>query len=458
MVPSCNRQTIQPPALDAYTFQSEQFITTMGLNIYDGALWSIAVALLGEVGLAEQYENGIFAPSKTCQFGNLRGNAPCKGVIVEGQCSDPDQAGVCGFCYGVGSNKTMSKDNAWTFRSISDYWSLQGTIDARCPELKHEWTWNDYKPILGENAWANLIGPLQVAFRKYGSVAAIPADDISLKLALAFMPSLDSQYFPSIGAVAFAPRNTLSDPTRDLGFDISLENNISLLGGLKALRYILQQKNIYTQFIPQLNKLIGGIEGFARMAFDSNLGYFRQGGVFNKDGSFAWGNDPQTQFAVDCQTWTISQLGYNWMTANLGAGSFERVWNKTKELGGYHYTSANGQVEGLGFTKNSNDQVFSGEWTFGAINMLRIIAAESGNTRHADEAAHLRHQIEMKLTEDAVIDGVKTRTVRYCNKRYWIPFGWFGNPLPSMASTAWAVFNDANFNPLHLGGGFTSQY
>lgn len=57
--------------------------------------------------------------------------------------------------------------------------------------------------------------------------------------------------------------------------------------------------------------------------------------------------------------------------------------------------------------------------------MLRIIAAESGNNKHADEAAHLRQQIEFKLTEDAVIDGVKTRAVRYCNKRYWIPFGWF---------------------------------
>lgn len=28
---------------------------------------------------------------------------------------------------------------------------IKGTLDARCPELKHEWTWNDYKPILGKD-------------------------------------------------------------------------------------------------------------------------------------------------------------------------------------------------------------------------------------------------------------------------------------------------------------------
>jgi hypothetical protein len=30
------------------------------------------------------------------------------------------------------------------------------------------WTWNDYRPVLGENSWANLLAPLQVAYQKYG--------------------------------------------------------------------------------------------------------------------------------------------------------------------------------------------------------------------------------------------------------------------------------------------------
>jgi hypothetical protein len=47
-VPSCNNQMIQPAQLDAYTFETERFITTIGLNIYDGATWAMALAVLGE--------------------------------------------------------------------------------------------------------------------------------------------------------------------------------------------------------------------------------------------------------------------------------------------------------------------------------------------------------------------------------------------------------------------------
>jgi hypothetical protein len=36
----------------------------------------------------------------------------------------------------------------------------------------------------------------------------------------------------------------------------------------------------------------------------------------------------------------------------------------------------------------------------------------------------------------------------YASKRYMIPFGWFANPLPSTASTSWAVMLHYNFNPL----------
>jgi hypothetical protein len=48
MVPQCDHKVIQPPALDAYTFETERYIASSGLNIYDGACWSVALALLGE--------------------------------------------------------------------------------------------------------------------------------------------------------------------------------------------------------------------------------------------------------------------------------------------------------------------------------------------------------------------------------------------------------------------------
>lgn len=39
---------VQPPQLDDYTFETERWITTLGLNIYDGATWAMALAILGE--------------------------------------------------------------------------------------------------------------------------------------------------------------------------------------------------------------------------------------------------------------------------------------------------------------------------------------------------------------------------------------------------------------------------
>jgi len=351
----------------------------------------------------------------------------------------------------------MAKDNAWTFRVISDSYKVDGSIDQRCPELKQAWTWNDYKPVLGENSWAYIIGPLQVAFRKYGGAQQIPNGDISIQLALSMLPSIQAQFVPSVGGVYYAPKNTLSDPKTDLGYDISLENNMSLLAGLKALRWLLQTKNLYTQFIPQISRIIDGIEGFAKAAFSPNLGYFRQGGSIQADGSFQWSSGQQS-FAVDCQTWTMTVLGANKVNSWFGGGAVERIWNKTKELGGYHYQPGSGVVDGLGYAANSADQAFSGEWTFGALNMLRVMAAELNIPQYNEEAKAMRLHIESQLTEDQVVNGVRTRAVRYVNKRYWIPFGWWGNPLDSLASTSWAVFLDMNWNPLHLGGGYTSQY
>lgn len=35
----------------------------------------------------------------------------------------------------------------------------------------------------------------------------------------------------------------------------------------------------------------------------------------------------------------------------------------------------------------------------------------------------------------------------YASKRYFIPFGWYTNPIQSMASTTWVLMPDYNFNP-----------
>lgn len=155
--------------LNNYEFQTEQMLTGTGLNIYDGGLRAMGLSLLGKQDDATDYLK-IIETGATCQFSDIRGDAPCKGVLVTGKCHDPEHTGSCGFCYGDGTapESSLPTSNAWTFRMIADYWALDGTVDARCPDKNHRWTWNDYRPVLGENSWANLLAPLQVAILKYG--------------------------------------------------------------------------------------------------------------------------------------------------------------------------------------------------------------------------------------------------------------------------------------------------
>jgi len=339
---------------------------------------------------------------------------------------------------------------------ISDYYALQGTADARCPTLNIEWTWNDYRPILGENAWAFLTGPLQVAYIKYGSITAIPATDISITGALNFLPSL-TKMMTSIGAVSYSPKNTIGFNNSDSGYSVSTENNVSLLGGLKMLRYILTQKNINMDQIPIIDGLITSIMGYLKSAYNPSLGFFVQGGTFDSNGNWNW-NTGSSDFAVDCQTWTLSVLGPNTVDNWFGAGTTANLWVTAKKLGGYNYLIFDGSVQGMGFSYNSNDQVFSGEWTFGAINMLKVLASITGNSSYSDEASNMRDNIAQQLTQTITINNVACPGVNYANKRYYIPFGWWANPLLSTASTGWAVMVDSNFNPFYLGGAYQTDY
>jgi len=287
----------------------------------------------------------------------------------------------------------------------------------------------------------------------FGTIQAIPVDDMAFKIAVNFLESLPIMVEPSVGGLYYSPKNTLMTPTLDTGFNLSVENNVSLLGGLKALLYIFQTRNIYPTYIPTIQTLMTGIYKFLRNSYSPSSGFFRQGGTV-VSGQFQWNEE----FAVDCQTWTMGQLGPKMVNSWFGAKTAENIWNMTKKLGGYNYVSWSNTIDGLGFSVNGNAEAFSGEWTAGGINMLRVFASELNEPAFAAEGEHMRKQIEFKLTEDQTIDGVETRAVKYCNKRYWIPFGWWANPLDSIASTAWATLLDANFNPLHLGGGYNTTY
>eukprot|EP01128_Nolandella_sp_AFSM9_P011987 TRINITY_DN8868_c0_g1_i1.p1 TRINITY_DN8868_c0_g1~~TRINITY_DN8868_c0_g1_i1.p1 ORF type:complete len:554 (+),score=122.11 TRINITY_DN8868_c0_g1_i1:35-1663(+) len=457
-VPECDNQMIQPGPLNAYAFQTEEMIVRFGLNIYDGAVWMTALSVLGEYAPTFNYFDEVLVKHKTCQWQSTMGDAPCKGVECFGECKDTG-GGTCGLCYGPrGKNNRLAGNLAWFFKSISPLYRIEGNIDKRCPKLGRPWTWNSWQPVLGENSWARLIGPLQSAYLKVGKDMSKFPDDV-IRFALNYLPSLKQMLIPEIGAVLYTPYNSYgikASCTGDGGAEISTENQASTLAGLLMLRQILTEKNVYTSKLALVNTLITNIRGFMKSSWNAEKKFFKNGGLYNYETKeFKWFND----FAVDCQTWSVSVLGPSYMEDAFGVSSVIANWNATKTLGGYNYNPRTNTADGLGYDgSNSESRVLSGEWTFGAINMLRTLANiytdPNVQAPLRSEADTMRATIERLLTMDVPMDGGKFKAIKYANKRYFIPFGWYSNSLPSTASTGWGVFADADFNPLYLGGEF----
>ena len=47
---------------------------------------------------------------------------------------------------------------------------------------------------------------------------------------------------------------------------------------------------------------------------------------------------------------------------------------------------------------------------------------------------------------------VRSEPYLYSSRRYLVPFGWYGNPLPSTSSTAWAILVADHYDPFGYGG------
>ena len=460
----CNNEVISIANQDAYTFQTEKWLSTMGTNIYDAAVWCMAVSLLGQGANCSAYMANVLVGAKTIQFTNIRGTAPCNGVQYLDQCTSN-----CGFCYGD-SAVSLGSDNAYFFRMIADYWAIQGTVDARCPHLNHMWTWNDYKPVLGENAWAQLLGPAQHAMMTANFDASkIPDDHPIFKLGIPFLSTLDTMKVGMTGAFYYTPWNTWFGFTKEsmvIGATFSIENLASLTAGLQGLQYILQNKpsSQWAGNLPRVTGYLTGLMKILKESWDPSRKFFRQGGTYTKaTGTIQWTQAGQTDFAVDCQTWVASILGTPLMDASFGAGSAYNLWQLTKQLSGWNCPST-GKFCGVGYTYNTiSGSVLSGEWTYGAINWLKVMIADSGYDAARigslqDDVNTMQAAIATYLYTTASIRSGTYKSVKYADRRYFIPFGWWANSLPSTASTGWAAMVEAEYNPFSVNRGSSRGY
>jgi len=374
---------------------------------------------------------------------------------------------------------------------------------------------NDWKPIMGENVWAAFIGPLQAMWiqnctklggynvthnktdmpdgnclRHFETFEDAPSQ---IQLGMSIFPALNEMQSP-LGSMYHCPKGSSLFPPDDSKdgeeTNVSNENNVSAMAAFKMFWQIMFNRTVGTtdtklvKAKSDITKLIQGLDKwFTKYLIRSattpkgTTSVASQGGHVTFTGTY--NEAPFTQpsgFAVDCQTWGMLVLGQKYIDDAYGAGMAYNVWQKTKELSGYF--DPNGDLGGVGYTnlcngtnadENCKHEIWSAEWTFGAIFMAERLSYEYGKAGEAQYSADLKKDADsmrkllrqpMKRGKDSewIGGGLEQEdgSYLYANDRFFIPWGWYANPIGATCSTSWSVMDNFNFNPFTLGGGWES--
>ncbi len=516
---------------EGYALQLERLNMTHGAVIYDMAAWQIAVALYGA---KENKPNYITIADKQTQymingaFSNEPNGFPGQNRAVTGG-EGVDKAPCSSSnipCY----NGFIIKDpsEAYTFRMVPTSWQLKDpfalmdnnkVLNKYVETTVTDWpkgdvTWQDWKGITGENAWAHLIGPLQTDYLRYiqqnpnAPLSEVKFQDATLKNAVGVLHAIGLLQ-AEIGGLYYAPKGTLGNSGAVTNpYEVAIENNASMMAGLlmleQALDVTLKQRSDaqYEAGLTLTREILYGRERasvpykktagllpfFMNTAWDKSKNRFYTHGYANDPSrSQEWYVDPATINAVDANSWTIATLGPKFLdtyldNGNAGAGTTYKIWTELQKWGVYR---ANGTIMGVGFddsglAEGKKQEIMSAEWTFGAIGMLRAMTMyDEYQDHHAelqgvitDMKEGLKHlstdyypdsavfakdvpQTKTQKYDQLVIPGMNKTTSQgmvYASKRYFIPFGWWANAVPSTASTAWAVMEHYPYNPFSFGG------
>ncbi len=375
-------------------------------------------------------------------------------------------------------------------------------------------TWTDWKPITGENSWAFLIGPLQAAYLHHvldQKRSFVPLQDSAMRNALALLPTFAAMQSPS-GGIYYAPAGTVANQGDQLvnPYFVSVENNISLYAGLTILRSTLQAIKTHAQNVSAKDKITinqalqvievminGGIiekdrvtsgllSFFANVAWQN--GEFVQGGSADDPAQTVKWIPSASPRAVDVNTWGIAALGPQRIDEWFGFGATYQNWQQVKKWGAYGRGKT---LWGVGFSDqdgngidadgNYRQGILSAEWTAGAITMVRsMIDYYQKTVKDSEHASQAGHFVEkLKLEEESMLVAMNNMRLDkyvsaafpgrpqnmhqllpsrqsnpyiYASKRYFIPFGWYANPLPSTCATAWMIMVHDGYNPFVYGG------
>ncbi|MBU1148385.1 MAG: hypothetical protein KKD11_08560, partial [Candidatus Omnitrophica bacterium] len=390
------------------------------LIIYDGAVAQIFQALTGNLGPAKTLARVLWQ-GYLGQLRELHGSGGA--FIYPGGDISSYEEGKRGF----------------RFKVINAYghWKLQD------PYTKRTITWSQWQPIAGENAWAGVLGPLEIYIKEHGNVYKPNVLEMQLAEEVARAAIILQA---ENGGIRMAPKGTWSpaepgtDPTKYewLYYEISTENNLSWYAAFRKL-YQITGKSIY-------KNALNGVGNYLKKSFDSRRGVFNQGMHYDKERRI-WRDNPI--FATDCQTWAIDVLGPETIDQWFDQGTAYKMWSKTKDLAGIYEGS---NLVAVDFTERK--QVKSIEWTAGGIMASAILADyyESNSPKQAIESGN--DAISMYAHMQAM--GVKTGETLawpYSDKRVPTGHGWMaaGRAL-STASTAWMGLLELAANPFSLGG------
>ncbi len=318
------------------------------------------------------------------------------------------------------------------------------------------------------------------------------------------------------GAVYYAPAGTLQNQGAAAvsPYFVSIENNLSLFAGLGILKATLagelatearlsaDAKNRIASASRLIDAMLSGgrlpdarhtkgLRGFLRAAA-WRQGEFMTAGFADEPGTRDEWRPSLTPRAVDVNTWGVAALGARQIDAWFGFGAAYRLWERVKEWGGY---GEGRTLAGVGYSDaDSNGRtpegnfragVLSAEWTAGAIVMVRnmiqhyratarsaprFAQAQIMAARLADDEARMldgMQQLRFGRYVAASIAGkppdyanlivepatpVGSEPYLYASRRYFIPFGWYGNPLPSTAASAWAILIADRYDPFGYAG------
>ena len=372
-------------------------------------------------------------------------------------------------------------------------------------------SWSDWKPITGDNVWAFLVGPLQAAYLHYvveRGDSCVPFAELSVQNAVAVLGAFAAMQ-SATGAVYYAPAGTLQNQggARVSPYFVSVENNLSLYAGLNILKSTLGRElagdrtldSNARKEIARASKLIDtmlsggalpgsrhtrGLREFLRTDAWRD-GEFVTGGFANEPGSGSEWHPLPGPRAVDVNTWGVAALGAAQIDAWFGPGAAYRLWERLKDWGAY---GDGKNLWGVGYSDaDSNGRtpegyfragVLSAEWTAGAIIMVRNMIQHYAAPERAQAQVDVS---KLEADESSMVAGVQNlrydRYARaslpgkpadyakliaesatpgepylYSSRRYLIPFGWYGNPIPSTASSAWMILVADGFDPFGYAG------